>query len=54
MQLNYRGIKYDLNAPVLGLRNSGPTSTNLKYRGNLYATNLPLDAAAADNKTSNN
>ncbi|MBE9097888.1 DUF4278 domain-containing protein [Vacuolonema iberomarrocanum] len=43
MKLNYRGIKYDVNPKVLGLRNSNPANAQLKYRGNNYKTNVPAD-----------
>jgi len=44
MQLNYRGINYESNSPVVGLRNSNLADATLKYRGNTYDTNLPVEA----------
>lgn len=46
MQLNYRGINYETNSPVVPLSNSNPADATLKYRGNNYGTNLPVIAQA--------
>lgn len=46
MQLNYRGINYETNSPVVQMNNSNPADTTLKYRGNTYGTNLPVIAEA--------
>ncbi|MBD1910614.1 MULTISPECIES: DUF4278 domain-containing protein [unclassified Leptolyngbya] len=46
MQLNYRGIKYEANSPVVNLNNSNPADATLRYRGNAYDTNLPVVAQA--------
>jgi len=44
MQLNYRGVNYESNSPILGVRNSNPADATLTYRGNDYDTNLPVAA----------
>lgn len=49
MKLTYRGVAYDSNSPVVALNNSHPTTTNLRFRGNFYSTNLPVDALEIDN-----
>lgn len=43
MKLTYRGVTYNYNPQPLNLNNSHPTTTELKFRGNLYQTNLPTD-----------
>lgn len=42
MQLTYRGVTYNYNPQLLNLNNSHPTTTELKFRGNEYQTNLPV------------
>ncbi|GAB4154294.1 MAG: DUF4278 domain-containing protein [Cyanobacteria bacterium J069] len=41
MKLTYRGVVYNYNPQPLNLNNSHPTTTELKFRGNEYSTNLP-------------
>lgn len=42
MKLTYRGVTYNYNPQPLNLNNSHPTTTELKFRGNEYQTNLPV------------
>ena len=46
MKLTYRGVNYDYNPQPLNLNNSHPTTTELKFRGNVYTTNQPVATEA--------
>ncbi|MGG6297181.1 DUF4278 domain-containing protein [Leptolyngbya sp. AN02str] len=48
MNLNYRGVTYNYTSPTVGVQNSHPTTTNLKYRGNMYATNVDVAPEAVE------
>ncbi|MFQ3634783.1 MAG: DUF4278 domain-containing protein [Cyanobacteriota bacterium] len=49
MKLTYRGVTYNYNPQPLNLNNSHPTTTELKFRGNLYQTNQPTKQPVVSN-----